>query len=412
MSDRLLAEALRAHDPGALAALYDAHGESLNQYCLFMLHNRDAAQAALRDAFLVADAHIARLGDPGSLRPWLYALSRVECLRRRPPAGAGTDAIMAHPGQRDDDRRLIAWQAVMSLSQLEREALELDTRHGMDPPQIALVLGTRPKDARALLSRGREHLERVLASEVLARRGGHECGGLAAILRGWGGTGALTAPMRGGLLRHADSCPACARCLPRNVSAAKVYGLLPRPEPPRDLRSRMMTSWTDPGHAESRMLAASRAGALNQMGFPAPSAQAARPGRRKIAVSAALAASAAAMVAGAFALGGLGGFPATVGGPSSAPRAEPAQPGVMPGMLPGGDRALAPRAAPSAVPDLGLLLRPGAGAPRPVLVPPGPPRVGKPAPGRTPPSQPPGPSPFGTPGLSPFGPPLGLLGQL
>ncbi len=83
MNDRALVEALRAGDPGALAALYDAYAEGIYRYCWFLLHNTDSAQVALRDVLIAAEAHAGSLADPGMLRPWLYALARGECMRRR-----------------------------------------------------------------------------------------------------------------------------------------------------------------------------------------------------------------------------------------------------------------------------------------------------------------------------------------
>src|ERR1700727_731672 len=140
MKAPLLVDALRGRDPGAPGALYDTHGASLYRYCWFILRNSGAAQIALRDTLVVAEAHIGRLQTPALLRPWLFALARAECLRRQPSPGAPHDAAIARPDQPDADRRLIAWQAVMSLNALEREALELTIRHDMDVASAALVL--------------------------------------------------------------------------------------------------------------------------------------------------------------------------------------------------------------------------------------------------------------------------------
>src|ERR1700728_3971990 len=187
MKDPLLVEALRARDPGAPAALYDTHGESLFRYCWFILRNRDAAQVALRDTLVLAEAHIRQLRDPDLLRPWLYALARAECLRRQESPGAAHDAVIARPDQPDADRRLIAWQAVMSLAPAEREALELTIRHGMDAEQTARVMGVSATGLRQILGRSGIHLEHALAGEILARHGVHGCPERAAALKGWAG---------------------------------------------------------------------------------------------------------------------------------------------------------------------------------------------------------------------------------
>ncbi|MFD0853877.1 RNA polymerase sigma factor, partial [Actinomadura adrarensis] len=75
MDDRRLVKALRARDPGAPADVYDAYADGLYAYCWFLLRGRDAAQVALRDAFIVAEAHVDKLRDPERFGPWLYAVA-------------------------------------------------------------------------------------------------------------------------------------------------------------------------------------------------------------------------------------------------------------------------------------------------------------------------------------------------
>lgn len=365
MNSHLLAEAPRTGDPGAVAAIHDAHADGLFQHCWFMLGNQDVAQVALRDSLIVADAHRVRLAEPGLLRPWLYALARAECLRRRPspavqpypdlpadpdpglsaeppaqpggepgadlpaePGGESAVDLSAEPGAdlsagpatepaaesgvdlaaepaaepaaercepaagfaserraghgagltaergsdaRPGDRaaaapRLIAWHAVMCLSPLEREALELSTRQGLPTAELAHVLGICARDAELLLLRARASLRRALAGEILARTGGHDCADRAAILAGWDGK--LAAPVRERLARHADDGQECGQTRPHNVSVAKVYGLLPAPEPPPELRSRVLSCCTDPEFAGYRAFVAGRAAAFTDAGFP------------------------------------------------------------------------------------------------------------------------------------------------
>jgi DNA-directed RNA polymerase specialized sigma24 family protein len=81
-ADQIVAS-LRAKSPGAVAELLDSYGDQLFRYCWCMLRSRDIAQIALRDTLVVAEANIARLAEPELLGSWLYALARMECLRRR-----------------------------------------------------------------------------------------------------------------------------------------------------------------------------------------------------------------------------------------------------------------------------------------------------------------------------------------
>lgn len=73
MNDGVMAEALRARDPDALAALYDRYAEPIYQYCCALLGDPDSAQVALRDTFIAAEALIGSLADPAMFRPWLPA---------------------------------------------------------------------------------------------------------------------------------------------------------------------------------------------------------------------------------------------------------------------------------------------------------------------------------------------------
>src|SRR6266571_5267314 len=214
----------------AAAELLDTYGDRLFCYCWSMLRSREMAQIALRDTLLAARAHIARLtgpGDPGSLGPWLYSLARAECRQQVAVPAAGADEAPGQDGRDDADSRLMAWRAAMSLEAGEFEALELASRHDVDP---GLVLGLPAGEALALLGRARQNLERALGAEILVSRGS-ACPDLAGDLTGVlaGRAGPLTARVRDRVLGHAAFCRLCAGQRPRNVSAARVFALLPAP---------------------------------------------------------------------------------------------------------------------------------------------------------------------------------------
>jgi DNA-directed RNA polymerase specialized sigma24 family protein len=246
-----------------LAALFDAHGNRLFRYCWFMLRNRDIAQIALRDTLVVAQAHLGRLTDQDQVGSWLYALARVECRRRRAASPADADEPPARPSQPDADSRLMAWNAVTSMSADEAEVLELACRHDVD---LRLVLGVPGPAAGELLDRARRTLESALGAEILVRRVSHACPDRAEVLRGWGGT--VTPELRDRVLRHAQSCPVCGPNLPRNVAAARVFALLPAPALPADARQRILDFSADPQMSAYRQFAVARAAELSDSGFP------------------------------------------------------------------------------------------------------------------------------------------------
>ncbi|HEY3648441.1 MAG TPA: hypothetical protein VGL33_10750 [Streptosporangiaceae bacterium] len=146
-------------------------------------------------------------------------------------------------GRNDADNRLLAWNAAMSLEAAEFEALELGNRHEVD---LGQVLGLPAGETQALLTRAQLNLERALGAEVLARRG-HPCPDRAEVLAGWSGT--MTPELRGRVLEHAAGCEACTGARPRNVSAARVFSLLPAPALSPQARAELLSSLTAPPQA-------------------------------------------------------------------------------------------------------------------------------------------------------------------
>jgi hypothetical protein len=206
----------------AAAELLETYADRLFLYCWSMLRSRESAQTALRGTLLAAPA--------GATGSQLYSVARATCGRHRAVPAADADEAPVCPGRNDADNRLMAWNAAMSLEPAEFEALELGTRHEVDPGQ---VLGLSAGETQALLTRAQLNLERALGAEVLARRG-HPCPDRAEVLAGWSGT--MTAELRGRVLEHAAGCDACTEARPRNVSAARVFSLAGSSRPPVAVR--------------------------------------------------------------------------------------------------------------------------------------------------------------------------------
>lgn len=275
MDDRLLVEALRSRDPGALGDVYDVYAERLYGYCWFRLRCRDTAQVALRDTFIVAEAHIDKLRDYRDFASWLYAIARMECTRGLPLPGRGPDVQVASHDQEDVDQRVLAWRSVTGLDPLSQELLDLTERHGLGPAQIAAVLGLPVKAVPELFDQAREELDAALAAELLAHEGPYDCAGRTALLQER--RGELTPELRARLLRHARECQTCGgvigapdpagRVRPM-ASPAKVYGLLPAVEPPDSLRWRVLGCFSDPELVSYRLFVATRQGNWQADGFP------------------------------------------------------------------------------------------------------------------------------------------------
>ncbi|WP_344448747.1 sigma-70 family RNA polymerase sigma factor [Actinocorallia aurantiaca] len=268
MEDVLLVEALRSRDPGAPAAVYDAYAARLYAYCWFHLLHQDAAQAALRDTLIVAEAQIGRLRDPADVLPWLYAIAGVECSHRAGLTDGGPDLAVARHDQDDVDRRMIAWRALRSLSRRAHEALELRLRHQLSLPGLASVLGLSRRGAKTLLQNAEEDLALALTVEILARLGPHGCRGRGDVLAERV-AGELDPSVRARLLAHAGECALCESYAPsRTFSPAKVLGLSPYAHPPASLRVRVMNCFTDPELQGYRLFVATRNTEFTAAGFP------------------------------------------------------------------------------------------------------------------------------------------------
>ena len=243
-----VAAALHAGAPDAAGQLYDAHAQALFQYCWLTLRNRQHAQTAVCDALVQAGARVAELSDPGTLRAWLFTLARAECHLHPLPSLGDTDEAIARPEQPDAALRIMAWNSVMSLDLLERQALDLNTRHGMTEPEIGLILSLPLPGATELLASARETLGRALGAQILVGRDSLECPGRTEAIHGW--TGTVTPAFRDRLLEHARCCQVCRPKLPQNVSPGRIFALLPAPVMDSDTRTSVMTRVSELVQAE------------------------------------------------------------------------------------------------------------------------------------------------------------------
>jgi VCBS repeat-containing protein len=243
-----VAAALHAGAPDAAGQLYDAHAQALFQYCWLTLRNRQHAQTAVCDALVQAGARVAELSDPGTLRAWLFTLARAECHLHPLPSLGDTDEAIARPEQPDAALRIMAWNSVMSLDLLERQALDLNTRHGMTEPEIGLILSLPLPGATELLASARETLGRALGAQILVGRDSLECPGRTEAIHGW--TGTMTPAFRDRLLEHARCCQVCRPKLPQNVSPGRIFALLPAPVMDSDTRTSVMTRVSELVQAE------------------------------------------------------------------------------------------------------------------------------------------------------------------
>jgi len=283
-----------AGDPAGLAQAYDRYADPLYKYCRSMLGDPADAADAVQDTFVIAASRLDGLREPELLRAWLYAVARNECLRilrakkptRAPDwapdvtdevAGVGEDAERA-------GLRALLRDAVGGLDPAEREVIELWLRQGLEPAEVAAVLGVSAGHAHSLLSRARTQLEACIGVLLAGRAGREECGQLASMLTGWDGW--LTVPLRKRVHRHIERCPTCFTRRAFELRPAMLLGLSPGAAmaaaatesfrlaagAPAGLKAHTLTLAFGQGPAAiaHRATVLGRAGSFGQHGFPRP----------------------------------------------------------------------------------------------------------------------------------------------
>jgi RNA polymerase sigma factor (sigma-70 family) len=294
MHDSEVVASIAAGDPRGLAVAYDRYADPLYKYCRTLLRDPNDAADAVQDAFVIAASRLDGLREPARLRAWLYAVARNEAVRvlrskeGAPPLGEAPgvtdDSVgLGHDAEQADLRALLA-DASDGLNPGEREAIELQLRQGLDPAEVATVLGVSYNHANTLLSRAREQLGTCLAVLLVGRAGRDECGELDSMLAGWDGR--LTVPLRKRVHRHIEHCAICGARQAAELRPAMLLDLSPdtalatgaelslrlAPGLPEDLRAHTITIATGQGAdaVAHRTAVLSRAGAFNQSGFPKP----------------------------------------------------------------------------------------------------------------------------------------------
>ena len=176
--ERELVDGLQAGDPGALAALFDRHGDRIYNHCFRHLADWAEAEDATSSVFLEVWRHRRRVQLlDGSALPWLYGVATNVCRnasrsRRRylravasvPASGTEPD-----PAERVTDRlgsqaRMRAvLEQVRALPPREREVLALVIWAGLSYEQAAAALDVPLGTIRSRLSRARARLTQEMS---------------------------------------------------------------------------------------------------------------------------------------------------------------------------------------------------------------------------------------------------------
>jgi RNA polymerase sigma factor (sigma-70 family) len=234
MRDSELVASIVAGDPEGLAAAYDRYSGPLFGYCQSLLREPDDAADAVQDTFVIAASKLDRLRDPERLRAWLFTVARNECLHRLKSrrAAALLEDVPEQPDESVDvggeaeraESRALIRAAVGGLNDGERDVIN-QLWHGLEIPEVAMVLGVSRNHAHSLFSRARDQLETSVGVLVVGRSGRKDCAALDQLLHNWDGR--LTAPLRRRVGRHIDRCSVCSDRRRRELRPAALLSLVP-----------------------------------------------------------------------------------------------------------------------------------------------------------------------------------------
>ena len=251
-SDEWLVACVRRGDTAAFEALYDRHVRELLAFSVYMLGSRQDAEDAVQATFASAYRALRADGRPVTLRPWLFTITRNNCLsilrRRRPvvelngEVAPGPDPV-AEIEVREEVRKV--FDGLRELPENQRAALILAEVHGLSQQEIGGVLGVRSSQVKAYVYQARSKL----ISDRRARDADcHEIREELATAKG-------AALLRGRLRRHVRSCPECKLYADGVARQRRQFGALLPIVPPLALKYRALEEALNFGAAESATVA-------------------------------------------------------------------------------------------------------------------------------------------------------------
>ena len=249
-SDAQLVAGVLDGDRDAFAAVYDRFGDRLYDFAHSMLRQREDAEDAVADSFVIVAERLGQLRDPDRLRPWLYAVVRSECLRRLKARKRVThggeeqlvdmaDASITPEAEAElSALRELVWDASAGLADRDRALLDLHLRQGLEGAELGEAMGVTAANAYVMLNRLKAQVERSLGSLLIARLGRDDCDDLDAILVDWDGR--FSPLLRKRVARHVDDCDVCSDRRRRMVSPLALLAGVPLVAAPLSLRDRVV----------------------------------------------------------------------------------------------------------------------------------------------------------------------------
>jgi RNA polymerase sigma-70 factor (ECF subfamily) len=173
-------DGLRRGEPGAFDAVFAAYRPRLYAYLVRMTRRRDVAEDLLQDTFLRLAQHARKLAPDTRLGAWLFTVahrlviswSRAQAVRAQLagdlPARDAGDHRSPLGALVDSQAQLALERAFASLAPPYREVALLVGVEGLQPTEVAEILGQKPDAIRQRLARARTQLAAALGEHAPA----------------------------------------------------------------------------------------------------------------------------------------------------------------------------------------------------------------------------------------------------
>jgi len=172
---------LRRGEPAAFDAVFAAYRRRVFGYLMRMTRRRDVAEDLLQETFMRLAQHATRLADDTRLGAWLFTVAhrlvvswgRAQAVRaqlagdlpREDPAARDPSPLEAVA---DSQAQRALERAFGDLSPIYREVALLVGVEGLEPGEVAHILGLKPEAVRQRLSRARTQLAAALGEHAPA----------------------------------------------------------------------------------------------------------------------------------------------------------------------------------------------------------------------------------------------------
>jgi RNA polymerase sigma factor (sigma-70 family) len=271
MEDGLLASRAAAGDLESFGQLYDQYLQCVYDFAWRTLGDAGDAAEASRQIMLRAARRIREGTGGATFRSWLFALAFQHVVPLAEARGGSSAPAPLHeeaygsfevpdPSRLTDpalvggDHELAAlvWEAATSLSARDRAVLDLHVRQRLDSAELAPILGVSKNDAANLITRMKMTADGVMASYVMARRGGAACPQLEEVLAPYA-IPPFTDAARRAVDAHVKDCVVCGQGRARLVPPLEVYGALAVARAPLELKgdvwSAIAAGWSAPARS-------------------------------------------------------------------------------------------------------------------------------------------------------------------